>query len=454
MNVRSPWTRRCCCGLLICLALAVRAGAHDEADEHVAQPAISAKEQHRATILPDRVLLSWSGNPAHTQDVTWRTSTEVPRSFVEYAVDTGRPDFVDSCVRIEAVTRPFESDLGTYHLHTARMAALAPATRYGYRVGDGVNWSEWFQFTTASAEPKPFSFIYFGDAQNDIRSMWSRVIRTAHSDAPKAAFMLHAGDLINDAENDAQWGEWFGGGQWLNATIPSVATPGNHEYRLEPEVEGQARRSVVSKYWRPTFAFPENGPPGLEETVYWFDYQGVRFVLLNSNEQIETQVDWLKKTLESNTNKWTIVAFHHPVYSSARGRDNATLRKLWKPVFDEYRVDLVLQGHDHSYARTGLSTPENTGTGVNVIDGPTVYVVSVSGPKQYAIENRDFFERTASGAQLYQIIHVDGDTLKYEARLANGELYDGFELHKRTGQFNELTNDIPATPEISLDRIR
>lgn len=438
-------------GLLISLAVAAGAAAHEDSEEHHSQPAMSAKEQFEPTLLPDRILLTWAGDPAHTQNVSWRTSTGVLHSFVEYAVETGGPNFVDSSVRIEAATQAFESDLGTYHIHTARMAALAPATRYSYRVGDGVNWSEWFQFTTAGTEPKPFSFIYFGDAQNDIRSMWSRVIRAAHSDAPKAAFMLHAGDLINDAENDAQWGEWFSGGHWLNAMVPCVATPGNHEYKLEPEVEGQARRSVVSKYWRPTFSFPENGPPGLEETVYWFDYQGVRFVMLNSNEQLETQVEWLKKTLQTNQNRWTIVAFHHPVYSSARGRDNEALRKLWKPVFDEYRVDLVLQGHDHSYARTGLSVPENVGTGVNVKEGPTVYVVSVSGPKQYRVEERPFFERAASGAQLYQIIHIDGDTLQYEARLADGKLYDAFQLLKRPGQFNELNNDVPETPEVRLD---
>jgi hypothetical protein len=30
------------------------------------------------------------------------------------------------------------------------------------------------------------------------------------------------------------------------------------------------------------------------------------------------------------------------------------LRGLWKPVFDKYRVDLILQGHDHVYVRTGM----------------------------------------------------------------------------------------------------
>ena len=113
---------------------------------------------------------------------------------------------------VPAETQKFKSDLGEANYHTAKLAGLKPGTKYAYRVGDGVNWSEWFHFSTASAEPKPFRFIYFGDAQNNIRSMWSRVIREAQQDAPRAAFFLHAGDLVNRANRDAEWGEWCGAG--------------------------------------------------------------------------------------------------------------------------------------------------------------------------------------------------------------------------------------------------
>ena len=424
--------------------------AHEEGHDPPAK--IDVTDQHRPTVLPDRVVLTWSGDPAHTQDVSWRTSGEVTKSFVEYAVATKGPYFVENAQRIDASTAPFESDLGTYHLHTAQMKALAPSTKYVYRVGDGNNWSEWYHFRTASENPEPFSFIYFGDAQNDVRSMWSRVIREAQSDAPKAAFMLHAGDLVNVANRDNEWGEWFGGGGWLNGMMPSIATPGNHEYGRETVTVDGEESTVrkLSRHWQPTFAFPQNGPDGLKESVYWIDFQGVRIISLNSNEQTEVQAEWVKQVLASNPNRWTIVTFHHPMYSSARGRDNVELRHQWKPVFDEHKVDLVLQGHDHSYARTGLQLPEtaeNLETGVNVKEGPTVYVVSVSGPKQYDVGERDFFKRSASGAQLYQIISVDGDQLTFEARVANGDLYDAFALRKRDGQFNELTDQIPDTPE-------
>ena len=40
-------------------------------------------------------------------------------------------------------------------------------------------------------------------------------------------------------------------------------------------------------------------------------------------------------------------------------------------------------------------------------------------------------QRSAEDTQLYQIITIDGDRLRYEARTAVGDLYDAFELQKR-----------------------
>jgi hypothetical protein len=402
---------------------------------------------YRATPMPDRIILTWKGDPAHSQAVTWRTDPSVKKGLAQIAVAEAGPSFVKKAKEVVAVTSPHQSDLGPAHYHSVDFTELAPATKYVYRVGDGVNWSEWIQFSTASDKPEPFSFIYFGDAQNDVRSHWSRVIREAHSDAPKAKFMIHAGDLINSGNRDAEWGEWFGAGGWLNAMVPSVPTPGNHEYPRD-----KARpllRSQLSHHWRPQFTLPENGLLGLEETVYWLDYQGVRIVSLNSNELEKEQVPWLERVLENNPNKWTVLTFHHPVYSTAKGRDNPDIRNLWKPLFDKHRVDLVLQGHDHGYGRFGQQLSENVGSGTNARspEGGTIYVVSVSGPKMYRVERTPAMRRAAENTQLYQIISIDGDTLRYEARTAAGELYDAFRLEKREGQLNEVIDEIPNTPE-------
>jgi hypothetical protein len=421
------------------------ARGHDGDDDHAHPKPVAPEAAHKPSPIPDRVILGITTDPARSQSVNWRTDGSVARGIGRIAVAEDGPGFVVKAVEVTATTEPLETNLGKAHFHTIIFENLEPATDYLYQVGDGANWSEWFRFTTASAGPEPFSFIYFGDAQNDLKAHWSRVIREAFRDAPRARFLLHAGDLANRGDQDQDWGEWFYAGGWLNGMLPNVAVPGNHEYRKRTDETRE-----LAPHWRAQFALPTNGPAGLEESCYTLDYQGARIVGLNSNERQAGQAVWLEKVLADNPNRWTIVTFHHPIYSAAKGRDNPVIRDLWQPLFDKYKVDLVLQGHDHTYARSGLVLyEENVANGARVRDGEggTVYVVSVSGPKMYNLDREEWMHRAAEDTQLYQIISVDGDSLVYQARTATGKLYDSFSLRKRAGEVNELTDLIPVLPE-------
>lgn len=442
---------RQCAGLvaLVCVCLSGQVSTAQSVAE------VTREALYRPTAMPDRVVLTWTGDPRTSQAVTWRTSTEVERGVAEIAVADGGPKFPDTARTVLASTRPFESDLSTAHMHTAEFVGLEPGTVYAYRVGDGTNWSEWHQFRTAAADPEPWSFIYFGDAQNNVRSMWSRVIREAIRDLPRAAFTLHAGDLVNKPLSDAEWGEWFGGGGWVNAAVPVIASPGNHEYAKERDALGAVTRRLTG-HWEHVFAFPRNGPSGLETSVFYTDYQNARIISLNSLERLEDQVEWVEDVLASNDQAWTIITFHHPMYSMAEGRDNPGLRAMWKPIFDRHRVDLVLTGHDHTYGRSALTLGgENVASGMRrATETGTVYVVSVSGPKMYDLgDRRDVkIQRAAEDTQLYQLITVDGEELRYEARTAIGQPYDGFTLRKSPdGGPNELVEQIPETPERRRD---
>lgn len=442
---------------------------HDHGDDdhhhhHSRVAALKPAEMYAPKVLADRVVLTLNEDPQKTQTVTWRTSTAIATGYAEIAEAEAGPNFVERAIRLTAKSEALKSDINTAHYHSLTFRDLQPGTMYVYRVGDGTNWSEWFQFETAPAKFEPFSFVYFGDAQNDVRSMWSRVIRQANRDAPKAAFMLHAGDLVNHADSDAEWGEWFGAGSWLNAMIPVVAIPGNHEH-----VKVDGVRGGLTDHWQSVFTFPENGPRGLEETCYTLTYQNMRIVAMNTMSLQAEQAQWLDDVLAKNESRWVVCTFHHPIFSTAKKKDdNVELRRLWKPIFDKYKVDLVLQGHDHTYGRTKLAVPkasavakdfpergpvdvghENQPTGTQVIDNDagTIYVVSVSGPKMYKNTDYAFMERVAEDTQLYQIIHVDQDKLRFEARTAIGELYDSFELHKQDGQINKLVELEPEVEE-------
>jgi len=508
------------------------AWAHNIPNEKWKPAEYSAEKAYAPSPIPERITLTWNGDPSTTQAVTWRTDTSVKRAVADIALANANGRAMKK-TRVSADTTFFESDINKAHYHSVTFKNLQPDTLYAYRVGDGKNWSEFFHFKTAKAAPAPFSFIYFGDAQNDVKTHWSRVFREAFRDAPRASFILHAGDLIDEDYSDAEWGEWHGAAGWVNGTIPILATPGNHEYyranrgpeeeriwrnvngekiqviaditevktknseiyKIHAHVEGEPLskaylevndkdeiihvskgikdvlgftpedilgtdigerpvkdrirkkgQKTVSEHWKTQFDFPRQSPPeGLEETCYYIDYQGVRLISLDSNQLEEEQVPWLRKVLEDNPNTWTIVTFHHPMFSPSKGRDNPSLREHWKPLLDKYRVDLVLNGHDHTYARTGKLNKQvqesNVAAGYKQAYDPnigTVYVVSVSGPKMYNITNKAFAKKTAENTQLYQIINVDQDKLIYQAYKATGELYDAFELTKQPGKANLL----------------
>ncbi|MGC8792469.1 MAG: fibronectin type III domain-containing protein [Bryobacteraceae bacterium] len=382
---------------------------------------------------PDRMILTWSADPSTTMSVTWRTDTSVSRAWAEIAEADDGPDFPKKARRVEASSQRYETKAGPAHAHSVTFTGLQPGAAYLYRVGDGKHWSEWNQFRTASPAGEPLTFLYLGDVQTEIYSLWSRVIRRAFATAPEARFIVYAGDLINNNDRDEQWAEFHAAAGFIHRMIPVLAAPGNHEYSLTE------RR--ISPNWRPQFTFPPNGPSGLEETCYWLDIQGLRLVVLNSVEKHKEQAEWLEKVLAGNESRWTIAVFHHPIYSSARGRDNKVLRELWQPIFDKYGVDLVLQGHDHTYART---RPMRATGAVN--GGGTVYVNSVSGAKMYELDRSGVFARVAQQTQLFQVIRIEGNRLRFEARTASGQLYDAFELQKRARGAREFRDLAPRTP--------
>lgn len=404
-----------------------------------------AAETYKPTPVPDRIVLTWKGDTATTQAVSWRTDDSVITPQAQIAVAEDGPSFKQRAVTVfPEKSEVLETNLGySSKFHSVNFENLAPNTKYLYRVGDGANWSEWFEFTTGSDKVEPFSFVYVGDAQNDIREHWSRVIRQSFSDMPDASFILHAGDLINHGNADEQWGEWFDAGGWINGMIPSIATPGNHEYA---RIDGSQRQ--LSEYWDKQFAFPNNGPEGLKGVAYW-DYQGMRIISLDTNlgsSQMQETAVWLDNVLEENTNEWTAITFHHPLFSSGAGRDNKALRELLLPIIEKHSVDLVLQGHDHTYARGHISNKQD---GKNIYFGDTMFANSVSGPKMYNLSDEVWKDNGAyrrSGAeqtQLYQLIYVNNNVLTYEARTATGELYDSFEMKKLPNgkkQIKELVN--------------
>ncbi|TDD99047.1 metallophosphoesterase family protein [Jiangella asiatica] len=417
---------------------------------------VPAAEIYEPSAMPDRIILTPTTTPATSQKVSWRSEVGgewAQAQILEAPIALGGVQPPADAVRtvMASSTSPVNTSLGYASVyHQVEFTGLTPNTRYTYRVGDGVNWSEWTDFTTASEAFEPFSFIYYGDAQNYIDSAVPRVFRQAFADRPEAKVIVNAGDLINSANSEEEWGQWHAADGFINSQVNNISVPGNHEYS-----GGQ-----LSTFWQPQFPFPDNGPDfgdeavnaALRNTIYYVDYQGVRFIGLNTNIQgdaalMATQTAWLDQTLASNPHKWTVVTFHHPVYSTASGRNNPVVRGQWGPLLEEYGVDLVLQGHDHTYGRGSVSSSRKSAT----VHDSTVYAVSVSGGKMYDVDGSVWTDNgadimnKAQDAQLYQMIDVTEDSITYEARYANGEHHDGVVIRKNDA--GERTVQEIRTPE-------
>lgn len=380
---------------------------------------------------PTRIMINPLESGAEGVAVTWRVPMQVDVGNIQYGIATPHPvEGLSAFNKAEAQGRIDTVDYNGVTLvsknYRVKINDLLPGNKYMYRVGsDQYGWSEWIQFNLPSENSdSTFTFIYLGDPQNDLHSQWSRVIRQAYATAPDAYFMLYAGDLVNRGYNDKEWGDWYRAGSFIHRMIPSIMTPGNHEYT----------DVILSPLWRTHFTLPENGPTEEEElygACYFIDYPSVRVISLDG-EQIDEdpelrlkQLEWLENVLENTIQPWTILTLHYPFYSTKPNRDNPKLRKAFKPVLDKYGVDLVLQGHDHGYGRGMVN---ETGPG----NKGTMYVVSVSGPKMYDVGNEDWMQARGDNIQLFQVIKTQNDRLIYKSYSATGKLFDSFILEKST----------------------
>jgi hypothetical protein len=443
------------------VGLALTAGIVAHAAGGLAPPAVDPRAVHAPLVVPDRIVLTPTTTPAVSQNVSWRTSTDVTTPKVQ--LTKAVPGVAKASSTVSATSTTFTADLGYgVREHSATLTGLEPATTYLYRVGDGDTWSEWLEFETASDELDPFSFVMQGDAQNDIKSYVSRTFRAATEARPYAKAVLHAGDLIDTDDSEAEWGEWFGAAGWTNGSMNVIASVGNHEYYPGPE---------LAEHWAAQFQYPLNGPKTTSrieqlyaENVYYTDYQGVRFIALNSNfpgdpEAFAAQTAWLESVLADNPNKWTVVTFHHPVFSVSSGRDNVAIRDAWLPLFEQYDVDLVLQGHDHAYGRGNLAANEAdlpAGTTAARSNRGPVYLVSVAGPKYYVLDptddnnwtdNHAHLRTSLANTQLYQLVDVTSGELHVESWNVSGKMVDGFTITKDDAGKKLVTTD--TTPRAS-----
>jgi hypothetical protein len=330
--------------------------------------------------------------------VMWETNQKLP-GRVEYGLTRD----LGAAVEVKAAS----------FLHEVRLTALKPGTTYHYRARSGELASDVYSFKTApAAGTKKWRLAVYGDSRSN-PATHRKVVEQI--DKAGVDLILHTGDIVLNGKKYDTWRqEFFGPLGELAHTTPWVSTIGNHE------ADAERYFSYVS--------LPGN------ERYFSFDFGSAHIVCLDSNAWIEKgrdskQYQWLADDLaKKRDTTWTFVVFHHALFSAHATRPINPLRWDWAPLLIDpaNRVDAVLNGHDHFYARTYrlgrlADTPQ---------PGVLFLTTAGGGAGLYRTRQRDYLakEKMAHHAVFFD---ADDDKITVTAVDITGKEIDRFELTKQ-----------------------
>ena len=392
-------------------------------------------------VTPAAITNTFYNDDATDYGVTWR-STGVGEPVLKYVKADGKTaaqaDFSEavevtaySCVAIDI------------YKNYAALCGLEPGTKYYYVVGDKSTetYSEVCSITTKEASPGKVTFFHMSDTQDEAYegTYWNAALKSAYTRYPEGAFTIHTGDLVNVGGDESQWTKMLANTADYTRNHVLVPAAGNHEYW----------EALTLGYKGCTFAhfaidLPNN--QSIDNGIYYsFDYGNIHFVVLNTGDSeitggrlLDSQLEWLKQDLAKTSKKWKIVALHNPLYSPGKyGTDAAhnqvalALRTQLNPIFAQYHVDLVLNGHDHVYSQSYPITGDGTAirdsetrtvNDVEYLVNPvgTVHLESGVAGHQHRgthASGREYSKNmmsTSPGNAYYSAITVEGNTLTVE----------------------------------------
>jgi len=255
--------------------------------------------------------------------------------------------------------------------HVVKISGLEPATKYFYTIGsdsivlqgDSLN-----HFLTAPSygDFVPTRVWVTGDfgvgsqSQKDVRDAYKN-----YSSKPTNLW-IWLGDNAYSSGTDQEYQNYvFDIYPEQLKQYPLYPAPGNHDYG---NVGYQSTSSLTTNFsYYSIFTVPtaaENGgQPSGTPKYYSYNYSNIHFISLDSygafNNPGSPMYEWLVKDLSNNTQRWTIVYFHHPPYTKGT-HDSDTeielidMRTHIVPLLETFKVDLVLSGHSHVNERSYL----------------------------------------------------------------------------------------------------
>ena len=191
------------------------------------------------------------------------------------------------------------------------------------------------------------------------------------------------------------------------------------------------------------YCLPGNVPSGDEEEYYSFDWGNAHFVALDTNQDYSDgspQYNWLVNDLQTSTQPWEFVLFHHPVYSSGYHGHTSEVPTHLVSVFEIYGVDVVFSGHDHHYERT---CPILEGVCTTPQDGGVVYYVTGGGGAPLYPPLGDWFTVCSAMRNHFLEVEVNSCRLRLDAIGTDGSVFDTYEIDHCPVNEAPVVGDIP-----------
>lgn len=414
---------------------------------------------------PEHVHLSWAGPTDSTFAVNWRTGNRTTVSQVLYGTDPEAVETADgqgdgvrmqeghtllyaSIFDVDPGKEEDVEDVGT-RVHEVHVCGLTPSTTYYYKVGGPGAWSRVYRAATGPVPgtAEPFRFAVMGDSRNRT-NIWAHVQKSVYDHG--VDLQLFSGDAVNLGPVQTQWDNFFQAKHDgvkvydVLAEIPLMAANGNHD--------------VLALNYLSQFAFPQEVSPGEgAQGMEWysFDYGNMHVVVLNdtaanANSITQHQVNWLREDLrkvDRQKTPWVFAIHHRPPYScGATHGSDIGVRSAWQPIYDEFGVDIVFNGHVHNYERSwpirGFQEGSTAGTvaasgerGVPVIQNGrpsgTIYVVAAgAGAPLYGSGTDCYHTYTGESIENYVVVDIEGRTMNYRAYRLDGSVLDEFTYTK------------------------
>jgi hypothetical protein len=181
--------------------------------------------------------------------------------------------------------------------------------------------------------------VIYGDSRTG-HSMHRWLVEGMASIAPEAVF--HTGDLVYNGRSAENWVIFNNIASQLASGTLVYPALGNHEH--------------ASALYFDNFDLPGN-----ERWYSIDDIDGYNFIVLDTGSALSatsSQHQWLQSELSSSVSStdFTIVTFHYPLYSTGQhGSDEKDIAAEITPLFEQYGVDAVFNGHDHDYERSTVN---------------------------------------------------------------------------------------------------